>query len=175
MSRHARLEIIGPAVLFAALLGAEIAAYALAFWPSSPTLWSLNAGLFGMFRAGHYLLSSRIDVAYSQLLCIGGPLFVTACYGFIRKRRLALALASSLAFIYVVVLACAWCLGGHAWQERPFIVAGLPLLGASLLSCLASHITYLRACRAEVDVIERLCFRAGSDRDRRRPVLRGAQ
>src|SRR5215470_9811977 len=137
MSRVARLEIVGPAILFTAILGEEIAAHALAMWPSSPTLRSLNAGLLGMFRAGHYLLSSRIDVAYSQFLCIGLPLFVTACYGFICNRRLALAIATSLTFIYVAFSMCAWCLGDRAWQEGAFIVVGLPVLGAALLSCLA--------------------------------------
>jgi len=173
MSRLARLQIIGPVTLFAALLAAEIAAHALAAYPSSQTLWSINLRLFGIFQTGHEVLSSQIKIEHFQFGGIGLPLFVTACYGFVFNRRLALAIASSLTFIFVAFLLCGCYLYDHSWHQTSFVVTAVPLLGASLLSCVVSHMTYLRACRAEGDVIRLLFFRARADRDRRRIVLRG--
>jgi hypothetical protein len=175
MSRPAGLQIIGPVTIFAALLAAEIAAYALALYPSSQALWSINLRLFSIFRTGDYVLSSHIDITYLQITFIGLPLFATSCYGFFFNRRLALAIASSLAFIYVSFLSCAWYVDGHAWHQASFVVMGVPLLGASLLSFVVSHMAYLRACRVEGDVIKLLFFRGRPDCDRRRIVLRGAQ
>jgi len=175
MSRLATLQIIGPVTLFAALLAAEIAAYALASYPSSQILWSVNWQLFGIFQRGHYILSSQIKIAYFQAVFIGLPLFVTACYGVALNHRLALAIASSLTFIYVAFLLYACYVYDHSWQQTFFVVTAIPLFGASLLSCVVSHMSYLRACRAEGDVIKSIFFRARAGRDRRRIVLRGAQ
>jgi len=185
MPKHAKLQIIGPATVFAILLAAESAAYALALHPSSPTLWSLNLQLFGIFQKGHYVLSSQIDVAYFQLVGIGMPLLLFACYGLIFKRPLALAAASSLSFIYVVFLLCAAYVFDEAWRQTPFAIARTVsgpgaavtaiLLGASLLSLIVSHMSYLTACRAEAHGAQSLRFRDGLDRDRGDPVLRGVQ
>jgi hypothetical protein len=185
MPKHAKLQIIGPATVFAMLLAAESAAYALALHPSSPALWSMNLELFGIFQKGHYLLSSRIDVAYFQIVGIGTPLLLFAGYGLLFKRPLALAAASSLSFIYVAFLLCAAYVCDEAWRQAPFAIArivsgpgaavGAILLGASLLSLIVSHMSYLTACRAEADGAQSLRFRDGFDRDRRAPVLRGVQ
>jgi hypothetical protein len=185
MPRHANLQIIGPATVFAMLVAAESAAYALALHPSSPTLWSLNLQLFGIFQKGHYLLSSRIDVAYFQLVGIGMPLLLLACYGLLFKRPLALAAASSLSFIYVMFLLCAAYVCDEAWRQTPFDIARIPsgpgvavvglLLGASLLSLIVSHMSYLTVCRAEAHGAQSLRFQDGLDRDRGDPVLRGVQ
>src|SRR6266446_616805 len=158
MPRHARLQIIGPTTLFLALLGAESAAYALGLYPSSQMLWSINLRLFGIFQKSHYLLSNFVNVAYFQILFVGLPLFVTAWYGLIFKRQLAIAIASSLSFIYVWFILCAWYVHERSWHQTSSIVAGLAidsgiwfsglLLGASLLSVFLSHSYYLSACKA---------------------------
>jgi hypothetical protein len=184
MSRHAALQLIGPATVFAALLAAECAAYALALYPSSQLLWSVNLQLFGVFQKGHYVLSTYVDIAYFQIACIGLPLLLVACYGLVLKRPLALAVASSLSFIYVAFLlgaAYAW----EAWRHAPFVVARIlsgpgawvtaVLVGASLLSLVVSHMSYLRACRAKGHGLQSPCLRDGLDCDRRYFVLRGAQ
>jgi hypothetical protein len=183
MLRHAKLQMIGPATVFAMLLAAESAAYALALHPSSPMLWSLNLQLFGIFQKGHYLLSSQIDVAYVQIAGIGAPLLLSACYGLLFKRPLALAAASSLSFIYVAFLLCAAYVCDESWRQAPsafarslagpgVAVVGL-LLGASLLSLIVSHMSYLRACRADGHGVQSFRFRDGVDRGRGDPVLRG--
>src|SRR5262249_9459907 len=153
MLRHANLQIIGPATVFAMLFAAESAAYALASHPSSQLLWSLNLQLFGIFQKGHYVLSSQIDVAYFQLVGIGMPLLLFACYALVFKRPLACAAASSLSFIYVVFLLCAAYVFEEAWRQPPFAIARRVsgpgavitaiLLGASLLSLIVSHMSYL--------------------------------
>jgi hypothetical protein len=185
MPRHAKLQMIGPATVFAALLAAESAAYALALHPSSPTLWSLNLQLFGIFQKGRYVLSSQVDIAYFQIVGIGLPLLLAACYGLVFKHRFALAAASSLTFMYVAFLLCAAYTYDVAWRMAPFDIAhilsgpgaavvGL-LLGASLLSLIVSHMSYLTACRAEAHGAQSLRFRDGLDRDGGAPVLRGVQ
>src|SRR5262249_43137948 len=123
MLRHAKLQMIGPATVFAVLLVAESAAYALALHPSSPLLWSLNLQLFGIFQKGHYLLSSQIDIAYFQIVGIGMPLLLFAGYGLVFKRPFALATASSLSFIYVAFLLCAAYVCDESWRQAPFAVA----------------------------------------------------
>jgi hypothetical protein len=185
MLRHAKLQIIGPATVFAMLLAAESAAYALALHPSSPMLWSLNLQLFGIFQKGRYVLSSQVDIAYVQIVGIGLPLLLAAGYGLAFKRRFALAAASSLTFMYVAFLLCAAYTCDVAWRLAPFDIArilsgpgaavvGL-LLGASLLSLIVSHMSYLTACRAEANGAQSLRLRDGVDRDGGAPVLRGVQ
>ena len=183
MPQHARLQIIGPVTLFAALLAADGAAYALTLYPSSQTLWFLNLRLLSVFQKSHYVLSSYVDIAYFQIVFIGLPLLLAACYGLVFDRRLALAIASSLSFIYVSFLLCAWYVYDQSWHPTSFIVTGIPsgpdvcftggLLGASLLSFIVSHMSYLRACKADSDSVQFLSFGPRFDRDRRRLVLRG--
>jgi hypothetical protein len=183
MLPHARLQTIGPATLFGALLAAEVAAGMLNVYPSSPILWSLNLQLFGIFQRSHYLLSSHIDIPYFQLVFIGLPLFVTACCGLLFRRRLALATASSLAFIYVCFLLCAWYLYDPAWQQGAVFTTGVAagpglyltgiMFAAALLSFLVSHISYLRACRADRDGLQLASFADRPGDNRGAPVLRG--
>jgi hypothetical protein len=185
MPRLAKLQIIGPATLFAVLLAAESAVYALGSYPSSQALWSINLQLFGIFQKSHYVLSSYISIAYFQFFFIGLPLFLIACGGLIFKCRFVLAIASSLSFVYVSFLLCAWYICDQSWHQASFIVTGISagpdiylvsaLLGASLLSFVVSHMSYLRACKADGDGVQFLCFRAGLDHGRGRPVLRGTQ
>jgi hypothetical protein len=185
MLRHATLQTVGPAAVFAALLVAEGAAYALAMYPSSQMLWSVNLQLFGIFQKGHYVLSTYVDIAYFQIGFIGLPLLLIACYGLVFRHPFALAVASSLSFVYVAFLLCAAYVCDEAWRQAPFVVSRIlsgpgayvtgVLLSASLLSLVVSHMSYLRACRANGHGIQSLCFRNGLDPDRCRSALRRAQ
>jgi hypothetical protein len=184
MPRLAGLQVIGPAIVFAALLAAEAAAYGLALQPSSPTLWSLNLGLFGIFRNSRHILGGYCDIACLQLVCIGLPLAATACGGLILKRRFGLALASSLGFVYVLFLLHAWYVCEQSWRQAFLVshvrvgpevwLAGV-LVSASLLSLIVSHMSYWRACKAEGDGARFLLFRGRFDRHRSRFALRGSQ
>jgi hypothetical protein len=152
MSRHAWLQLIGPVALFAALVAAEIAAYALAAHPSSQLLWSVNLELFGLFHRGHDIIGTYVDVAHFPIVCVGLPLLLAACSGLAFRCRFALALASTLSFGYVAFLLSAAYAGERVFAPRmPGQGSGLAiaLLGASLLSLFISHMSYLHACRNE--------------------------
>jgi hypothetical protein len=158
MPRHATLQMIGPATVSAALLAAESAAHALAAHPSSQILWSANLQLYGIFRHGHDVMSTYVDVPQFQLGSIALPLLLTAGYGLVFQCRFALALASTLSFGYVAFLLSANYLceaalqhGHFAMVRAPSLAGCLPgvLLGASLLSLIVSHMSYLQACRNE--------------------------
>src|SRR5882757_2207467 len=162
MPRHAKLQMIGPAAVFVALLAAESAAHALAAYPSSRALWSANLQLFCIFRRSHDVFSTYartyVDVAYFQIVCIGLPLLLTAAYGMFFRRRFALALASTLSFGYVALVLSAAYVSDASLRHGPFVAARVLslgdclaalLLGASLLSLIVSHMSYLQACRNE--------------------------
>jgi hypothetical protein len=171
MSRLAKLQLIGPAVLFAALLGADSAAYALATFPSSSILWRINLELFGIFQKADEVLRGHVDIAYFQLLFVGLPLAIIAGGGVVFRRRLLLAAASNLSFVYAAFLLCSWYVSEHSWRQTSLTMASLVttssmttgvssdlcvaaiLLVASLLSLVVSHMSYLRACLAERDVV----------------------
>src|SRR5215472_12577022 len=131
MHRYARLQLLGPVIVFAGLLASECAAEALAHAPSSPK---------------------------PRLLLIGLGLLSVAGYGFLCGRRLVLALASNLNVIYVSSLLCTGCgswtaAGALATMGRPpssgGLAVGAVLAATSLLSSLASHVGYLYAIRDE--------------------------
>jgi hypothetical protein len=155
MSRLAKLQLVGPAVLFVAVLAAEAAACALAHAPSSEALWYINLRWFGIFQKGHYVLSAFIDVEYFQLFCIALPLFLAACCGLALKRPLMLAIASNLSLVYAIFLPYCW----YAWETSPrqaslgfmsvpfgadYILC-LVLVVSSMLSFGVSHAVYVRA------------------------------
>lgn len=180
MSGFARLQLIGPALLFAALLGADGAAYALAMFPSWSFLWRLNLDWFGIFQKADYVLSGYVDVAYFQLLFIGLPLIVMAGCGFICRRRLMLAIASNLSFVYASFLILSWYINEQSWKQTSLQAASFQLvvpegpdlgiigalLGASLLSLIVSHMSYLRAVRADRDANSGVSASTPSDRRR---------
>src|SRR5215471_360719 len=53
MNRFARLQLVGPAAVCAALLACEAASHLLAHAPSSPLAWYLSENLLGMLRNSH--------------------------------------------------------------------------------------------------------------------------
>ena len=157
MDRGARLQFVGPAVLFVAILAGEGAAFALQIAPSSTTLWYVNLVWFGIFQRSSYVLNGAVDIAYFQLLFVALPIFLVACYGLLFRRRLCLAIASNLSFVFVSFLFFSWWAYEPTVQEASLTIVSLPsgpdfilclaLLGFSLLSFLASHLAYLRALR----------------------------
>jgi len=158
MTRLAKLQLLGPLALFVVVLGAEASAHALASAPTSEMLWYLNVKPFLIFQRSHYILSGWTSVPSSQLLLIALPIFLIACYGCLRRRALALALASNLSLAYAAFLAAAWNVieKGVSLQASavlvtlpsgPSLYTLLVVLGCSLLSFLASHLLYLGAVR----------------------------
>jgi hypothetical protein len=154
MSRFARLQLIGPVVLLAAVAGAEVVGLALPQAPGSQALWYIHLNLFGPFRLGDDMLGTYLDMAHGQFYLIELPLFLLACGGVYSKCPLALALATNLCFVHAVFLAYA---GFVSEPVGPGLLArigdmGVPqlylyasLLGCALLSFAASHIVYFRA------------------------------
>ena len=158
MHRYARLQLLGPVIVFAGLLASECGAEALAHAPSSPIVWYVNEDLFGLFRNSRRFLEADSGIAQSPLLLIGLALLSMAGYGFLCGRRLVLALASNLNAIYVSSLLCTGCgwwtaAGALATMGRPpssgGLAVGAVLAATSLLSSLASHVGYLYAIRDE--------------------------
>jgi hypothetical protein len=163
MTKLAKLQLIGPVVVFLAALAAEAAVYALNYSPTSEFLWYINLKLFGLFQQSYYVISNRVDIDGFQFLCIALPLFLVAVFGFVFKRPLALAIASNLSFIYAsFVVYCSYMVDGAsrqaslsvasaavAWTVRssPYLSMIAVLLGSSLLSFTISHVAYFRALR----------------------------
>lgn len=154
MDRFAKFQILGPAVVLLTVGAAEVAAYTLACIPTSETLWYLNLRIFGVFQQSYYLLNSRLELPYSQLLLIALPIFVIGTYGFFIKRPFPLAFASHLSFIYAGFLF--YCLfdgqthpstasiASFAVISHPNTYLPLFLAGASLISLLICHFQYLQ-------------------------------
>jgi hypothetical protein len=160
MTRLMKFQLIGPAALFLTVLAAEIAVCALAYMPTSETLWYINLKLFGIFQRSHYVLSDVTTIPGSQLFFIALPIFVTASSGFIRKQALLLAIASNFTFVYASFLLISWNLieKSASLQASSSALISIPsgaglytltiLLGTSSLSFLISHLLYLNVVRA---------------------------
>jgi hypothetical protein len=158
MRRLAKLQLIGPAIVFLAAGAAEIAAYALAKNPSSDLLWYINLRVFGLFQQGYYLVGSNTIPAFGFIF-IALPIFIIGFVGVVCSRRLILAISSNLNFMYAGFLLYVWVLAqprtlqasvtGIAIPNSPNIYLVVILVGSSLLSCCISHVLYLRAARLE--------------------------
>ncbi len=158
MSRLAKLQLVGPMSLLAAVGGAEAVMVALAQAPWSETLWYVRLNVLGPFREGDDILGVYVDMAHAQLYLIGLPLFLVACGGYHFQRLLPLAIASNLSFVYASFLIYAWyahepvriaSLAGMADVMTPDVYLCATLFGCALLSFAASHIIYIRAIRQE--------------------------
>ena len=157
MRSLARLQLVGPAALFAAIFAADGLAYALVRDPASSLLWYLNREVFSIFRISRVLLGEFFLCPFAQLVMIGLPLVLLAGIGLVSKRNLMMALSSNLSFAYAVLLAFAWY-GSQSigqvksasltWSHVPSGTnLGLfaCLLLVSFFSFAASHILYIRA------------------------------
>ena len=112
MFKSQRLLLIGPVVVFLAVLAAESAAGGLDYWPSSEGLWYLNLELFGFLQRSHYFIADFFPFAYGQLLIVAIPILAVAILGQLTKRRLPMAIASNLSFVFAgFAVYCNWFIG----------------------------------------------------------------
>jgi hypothetical protein len=144
---------------FVATLCAELAVRALEYAPGSEFLWFVNLRMFGIFQRSYYMLSGVVSIEGFQLFGIALPIFLLACYGLVAGRRLPLALASNLSFMFAAFLLLSWQSPGQsntlaslgfiavASGAGFFVLTGI--LGTCLVSLAISHLLYLRAARAE--------------------------
>jgi hypothetical protein len=159
MRSLARLQLVGPLVLFCAVGAAEAAAYALADDPSSALLWYLNLEVFSIFRKSRMALADYGAVPFAQLLIVG-PLALLAIAGLVWRRNLMVAISSNLSLIYAGFLLCSWHYWNSAGQAKTASLAAVQmptgsdfylfavLLLASFMSFAASHYVYLRLLRS---------------------------
>ena len=103
--RIAALQIVGPAALGGGVLGAEGALHALAWAPASPLLWYLNLEVFSPFRRVQGFLGANIGNVDFGLSIFGLMLWRARIGGYIFQRRLVLAIASNLSFMFATMLA----------------------------------------------------------------------
>jgi hypothetical protein len=160
MNRLFKLQFLGPSVLFAATLAAELAARALSYAPSSGTLWFLNLEMFRIFRRSEGMLGEFVDIHGFQLFGIALPIFLLACFGLTLRYRLPLALASHLSFAYAAFLLVSWQSPTTSTTQASLVPIAVPsgagfymlfgIVGSCLLSLAISHLLYLRAVREEV-------------------------
>jgi len=162
MTRIEKLQTIGPLALCLAVIGAEMAASALALRPSTEWLWYLNVNIFNMFQQTHYLITAFLGIDQPETVLIVLPIGLLAALGLIFKQRLLLALSTNFSFVYVGAVAYYWVLSGpmtpvaslspsglefHASAAEPNLALLLGLAALTLISFLASHIFYIRKSR----------------------------
>lgn len=154
MSRLFKLQFLGPLALFLATLSSELAARALEFAPASPTLWYLNLKIFGLFQRSHEALSGYIDMSGFQLFGIALPIFALACIGLVMRSKLPLAVSTQLGVGYAAFLLLSWQSPASPTTQASLRMISVPtgeglyvltgILGACLISCVISHLLYLR-------------------------------
>jgi hypothetical protein len=158
MSRLFKLQFLGPLALFVATLSAEFAACALDYAPGSETLWYLNLRVFGLFQRSHEALAAYIDVDGFQLFGIALPIFGLACLGLVMRSRLPLAVSTQFAVGYAAFLLLSWQSPSIQPEQASLHAIAIPsgegffvltgILGSCLVSCVISHLLYLRTGRA---------------------------
>jgi hypothetical protein len=163
MNRLFKLQFLGPCVLFAATLGAELAAQALQYAPGSEWLWFVNLKIFGIFQRSHALLAGFVPIDGFQLFGVALPLFLLACLGLALKARPAFTISTHLSAGYAGFLVLAWQAGAPTAAQAslgPIAVptgAGLyvmaTILGACLLSFAVTHLLYFQAVGNEIGTL----------------------
>jgi hypothetical protein len=159
MQKLAQLQLTGPLVLFAALLVAETAAYALAQYPSSAFLWYLNLDVFGLFRKSRLLMGEWGTIPFAQL-ALAAPFALMATLALVWRRRFLTALASTLSFVYAAFLGYAWAIWNFPLQapQASLVPIAFPtgydlylfatLGSAAVVSFVATQLVYFRAVRS---------------------------
>src|SRR3974390_3041091 len=154
MQRFTRFQLIGPSVLFGAVLAAEAAAWALTIHPSSRWLWYVNLEWFNVFQRSYYVLEQYVNIPYLPLL-LGIVIFIMAWCGQSIGYRLPLAIAGNLSFVYAGLLGYVWLDFSNkpvsvslAWirvsSDPDFYLVAF-LLGTSFASFMIPHVFYLTA------------------------------
>ena len=156
MNRLTKLQLLGPAVLLLTVVAAEIAAAALAHWPSSGFLWHANLKWFHAFQASNYALGAYETMSYSQFWFVAVLLFIIGYGGIIFRRPLLLAISSNLSFVYASFVYAGYLYGQSGrqaslslvtvWSDPAFPLSFV-LIAASFLSFAVSHLYYIRAVR----------------------------
>jgi hypothetical protein len=157
MSRLSKLlQFLGPLALFVTTSSAELAAVALNHFPASESLWYLNLAVFRVFWRSYVALTQYVDLASFQLFGIALPIFGLACIGLTVRSKLPLAVSTQLAVGYAVFMLLSWPTGSSTAQASLRVVA-LPtgegsymltgILGLTVLSCIITHLLYLRKSR----------------------------
>lgn len=150
---YARLQLIGPSLVFFVAVAAEAAARALAAHPSSELLWYVNLAWFGFFE--------RTYEALPQFLCVPGsmvwlavPPLVIAWGGYLVRKKLLLAIGSNLSLIYAMILGYRSLSIEYLPQTASLQFVHLPsgpnfalvlvLCIAAFISFAISHIVYMK-------------------------------
>ena len=156
MLRDDTLQLAGPISVIAMIWCAELAAHALAMWPTSTLLWYLNLEVFQSFRYsidsfGFGRLASDIGPVQSLWLPVALTCLIGS--GLIARMKLPLALASNLSLIYSGVLLYGGLAANQLQQSNTFNLNRLSnptcflaasVLVVSLLSSTVSHRGYWR-------------------------------
>ncbi|WP_338699158.1 hypothetical protein V5279_16760 [Bradyrhizobium sp. 26S5] len=161
MDRFFKLQFLGPLALFVATLGAELAARALQYAPSSELLWFINLRMFGIFQRSYAQLSDLVAFDGFQLFGIALPIFALACFGLVAKSRLPFTVATHLSAAYAGFLVISWQAGVPELSQQASLVpvavpsgAGLyvmaTIFGTCLLSFAVTHLLYFSAVRKEL-------------------------
>ena len=162
MDRLYKLQFVGPLALFVAALGAELAARALQYAPSSELLWFINLRMFGIFQRSDAVLSGLVPIPGFQLFGIAFPIFLFACLGLATRSRLAFTVATHLSFACAIFLVIAWHIGGTTIMQASLETIVDPsggryvmaiILAACLLSCAITHLLYFRAVGTEIGAL----------------------
>lgn len=155
MLREKALQLVGPISVIAAIWCTELAAHALAIWPTSSLLWYLNLEVFQPFRYSvDSFAFSRLgsDVGAAQSLWLPIALTGLICTGLVARMKLALAIASNVSLIYSGVLLYAGLVTNQS-RQLTFNLDGLSspttflaafILVVSLVSSTISHRDYWR-------------------------------
>jgi hypothetical protein len=159
-----KLQVVGPCTLLASILASEAAARALAYAPTSETLWFINLRVFEIFQKSRYYVDfipynvgDHIPLVNEQFFFIIMPIFLMACLGLVFRKRLLLAVASNFSFICTAALLFLWYTDERQSQQASLVIMGAlqgpnlylltTLFGASMLSFLISHLLYIREYR----------------------------
>lgn len=157
MLREEKLQLAGPISVIGTIFCAELAAHALAIWPSSPLLWYLNLEVFRSIRysfeglgIGHWPGSNG---GLPQSIWLSVALVGLVCSGLMARVRLPLAIASNLSLIYsAAFLYCAFVANtSPQWSglnlnglQSPSCFLAASILVISFLSSTISHRSYWR-------------------------------
>jgi hypothetical protein len=167
MNRLFKLQFLGPLAIFAAALGAELAARALQYAPSSEILWFINLRVFGIFQRSDAVLSYFVPIDGFQLFGLALPIFVLACFGLAAKSRVPFTIATHLSVVYAWFLITSWQMfvpnvtqaslgpitipsGFGAVPSGVGLYVMVTILGTCLLSFAITHLLYLRIVREEI-------------------------
>ena len=162
MSRLFKLQLLGPFVLFAATLCAELAARALQYAPTSELLWFINLRMFGIFQRSHAVISAFVPIDGFQFFGLALPIFALACVGLATKSRLPFTVATHLSAAYALFLVVSWHVGVPTVMQASLGTIAVPsggqyvmatILGTCLLSFAITHLLYFCAVGQEIGAL----------------------